>query len=355
MSAQLPQEAVTTAVFGRPEGSLWADIRTVAVSVATVWTSPASPRSLDAPILSKPVEMSAWLGSLSLDDKLDLYSGNRIQTQALYGTAVLVLEELGEWVKIAIPDQPTGKDGRGYPGWVPAVQLERGASGSAEWKAVVLADKTGLYADPEGSPELTLAFLTELPCYGLTPDSGWIQVVTPQGLRYLPASEVRVLPNRIAAESGGGRPQLPSSGMAALAAENETLLSGGEKMVKAGKRFLGLPYLWGGMSSYGYDCSGFAYNMHRSQGIIIPRDASDQARRGAVVEKGWEQPGDLLFFAYENGTGAVHHVGMYAGEGKMIHSPDSASSIELVELSTYKLLHEHCATRRYWGDSPPKH
>ncbi|WP_162875106.1 C40 family peptidase, partial [Enterobacter cloacae] len=78
-------------------------------------------------------------------------------------------------------------------------------------------------------------------------------------------------------------------------------------------------------SSYGYDCSGFAYSMYASQGITIPRDASDQALAGTEAASNQLRPGDLLFFAYEEGKGRIHHVGIYIGDGKMIHSPDSKS------------------------------
>lgn len=69
----------------------------------------------------------------------------------------------------------------------------------------------------------------------------------------------------------------------------------GQGIVEQAKRFLDLPYLWGGTSSYGFDCSGFAYTMHRYFGILIPRDASDQAKQGTPVEKEQLEAGDLVF------------------------------------------------------------
>ena len=57
------------------------------------------------------------------------------------------------------------------------------------------------------------------------------------------------------------------------------------------------------MSAWGYDCSGFAYATHQANGYLIPRDATDQARKGKEVGLDSIQPGDLLFFAYEKGKG----------------------------------------------------
>ena len=92
-------------------------------------------------------------------------------------------------------------------------------------------------------------------------------------------------------------------------------------IVSEAKQFLDLPYLWAGASSYGFDCSGFVMRLYQSQGITIPRDADDQALAGTAVDRDNLLPGDLVFFATLKGTGQIHHVGMYIGDGQMIHAP----------------------------------
>lgn len=302
----------------------------IAVSVATVWTKPESPNDLDQPALTAPADLRGWLGSLTVEDRLDFYNRNAIQTQALFGTRVEVMEEQGEWSHILIPEQSCKKNEIGYPGWVPTAQL-------APWSdayqlkedqpaVIVTSAHTRLY-DLEQVEGIELAYLTRLPLIEETSEG--VVVSTVFGPSLLRKDDVQIVKN--------GEPvpvQAP--------------VNKGEAIVANAKRFLGLPYLWGGMSSYGYDCSGFAYNMHRSLGIVIPRDASDQALAGVQVEKSDLLPGDLLFFAYEEGKGRVHHVGIYIGNGEMIHSPDSRGAVEIVELSGYKLKHEHSISRRYW-------
>lgn len=298
------------------------------VSVATVWTSPESPRVQDEPALCNPVDLKAWLGEITIPERLDFCSSNRIQTQLLYGTEVIVTEEQGEWSKVLIPSQGTRKSEEGYPGWVPTRQLAEATEHSkVELWAEVVADKAMLYSEATVSGQLfELSFLTRLPVSDRTKE--WVQVYTPGGRGYLRLQDVR------------------------LRESNEDVHVNGHKgnaMVEQGKRFLGLPYLWGGMSSFGYDCSGFAYNMHRYLGITITRDASDQSRHGQSIDSEMMEPGDLLFFAYEEGKGNVHHVGMYAGDGMMIHSPDSNGCVEMVVLDdTYRLIKELCVIRRYW-------
>lgn len=304
----------------------------VAVSVATVWTKPESPVDTDRAALTAPVDLRGWLGSLTVEEKLDFYNRNAIQTQALFGTRVEVLEERGDWSHILIPEQSSKKDERGYPGWVPTVQLAAWSDAytiqSGQPAVLVTAPHARLY-DSQRQAGIELAYLTRLAL--LQEEADWVKVATPLGDAFLRCEDVQVV-------TAGER-------IIEIQAENA-----GEAIVAHGKRFLGVPYLWGGMSSYGYDCSGFAYNMHRSVGIVIPRDASDQATAGHKVEKEDLLPGDLLFFAYEEGKGRVHHVGIYMGNGEMIHSPDSRGAIEIVQLSGYKLKHEHSISRRYWQD-----
>ncbi|GIP37738.1 gamma-D-glutamyl-L-lysine endopeptidase [Paenibacillus sp. J31TS4] len=333
-----------------------------AAAVVGVWTTPESPREMDAPALASPVSMENWLAGMTNADKLELCEANRLQTQLLYGTEVLVQEERDGWAHILIPTQSTRKNADGYPGWVPLAQLAEPLPQPEDsvW-AVVTSDR----AEPvwpegtDGARPERLSFLTRLPVLG-EPEGGQVRVATPHGSALLRLADVRLEreDSRTAGEGSAaadaGAPAARSAGrvtagQAAVPAEDASVPHAGARIVENGKRFLGLPYLWGGMSSYGYDCSGFAHNMHLALGIRIPRDASDQATAGRAVQKEELEPGDLLFFAYEEGKGPVHHVGIYAGENRMLHSPDSNSAIELVDLDGYKLLPEHCASRRYWG------
>lgn len=80
-----------------------------------------------------------------------------------------------------------------------------------------------------------------------------------------------------------------------------------------------LPYLWGGRSGFGFDCSGLAQYLCRVAGTIIPRDASEQAAEGETLSFINEvKLGDLAFF--DDTEGMIHHVGMMLGNGKIIHA-----------------------------------
>lgn len=96
-------------------------------------------------------------------------------------------------------------------------------------------------------------------------------------------------------------------------------LSGRESPVDTSLRFLSTPYLWGGKNVFGMDCSGFMQVVFRMHGVQIARDASMQAGEGIAVD-GLSQAvgGDLMFFGNEQGR--ITHVGMYMGNGKIIHN-----------------------------------
>lgn len=109
--------------------------------------------------------------------------------------------------------------------------------------------------------------------------------------------------------------------------------------VTTARRFLGVSYLWAGMSRYGIDCSGLTYVAFRAAGVTLPRDAADQAKMGTPV--GWRhlRAGDLVFF----GTGAranIHHVGIYVGRGLVLHAPHTGARVRITPLAGWS---------DYWG------
>jgi len=109
--------------------------------------------------------------------------------------------------------------------------------------------------------------------------------------------------------------------------------------VTTARRYLGVSYLWAGMSRYGIDCSGLTYVAFRAAGVTLPRDAADQARIGKPVVRRQLRPGDLVFF----GTGArtnIHHVGIYVGRGLVLHAPHTGARVRLTPLSGWS---------DYWG------
>ena len=150
-----------------------------------------------------------------------------------------------------------------------------------------------------------------------------MEVVLPDGRHAYIAPAAAVLRAR------GARPAAPS----------------GAQVVAEARRFLGLDYLWAGTSGFGYDCSGFTCSVFRALGVTIPRDAGPQSVTGRVVSsRAALRAGDLIFF--RNGVGDVHHVGIYVGGGRMIHSPSTGAAVSEVSLATAPYALQFAGGRR---------
>jgi cell wall-associated NlpC family hydrolase len=120
----------------------------------------------------------------------------------------------------------------------------------------------------------------------------------------------------------------------------------GARLVAEARRFLGLPYLWAGTSGFSFDCSGLTHAVYRALGTTVPRDAGDQFRAGTRVDRRAAlRGGDLVFF--RDASGSIHHVGMYVGDGKMIHAPSTGSSVQTVSLSAQPYAREFAGGRRF--------
>ena len=228
---------------------------------------------------------------------LNMYSSATLDadvvSQAIYGTTVTVLQDKGAWAEIQTPDQ--------YKGWIESSALLDSKEPYASGKNVVVVRSLFAHLYRENSvtrhaPVLTVPFETRLEVEKL-PDPAkperWLTVhLADARTAMIQASDV----------------QLPPAPLTI------------DETIELSKKFMGLPYTWGGTSSYGYDCSGFTQMLVRQRGRIMPRDADIQASwTGLVsVEKKDLQPGDLLYFG--SSEKRITHTGMYIGDGRFINA-----------------------------------
>jgi cell wall-associated NlpC family hydrolase len=294
----------------------------VAVAVATLWLEPDAARPLDAPSLGNPVDIGRWIDGMSVPDKLWLVG--KLATQALYGDRVTVLDTRGDWTKVVVERQPSSLDPRGYPGWLPTVQLAFRPLPDTGRSATVTKRSTRLAA---GDHSVDLSFDTTLPV--VKADARSVVVATPSG------GQGTLAPGDVVVSDG--RPRPPT----------------GAEVVRTAELFSGLPYLWAGTSSSGFDCSGFTSAVYGAYGVVLPRDAGDQAMAGTAVDPSRLEPGDLLFYAYDGGRGEIHHVSMYVGGGMMIQSPATGRTVETVPVDSAPYAGEFWGARRYLSTVGP--
>ncbi|MCB2201867.1 C40 family peptidase [bacterium] len=100
----------------------------------------------------------------------------------------------------------------------------------------------------------------------------------------------------------------------------------GADLVGEAKRFLGIPYLWGGVSTPGFDCSGLVHTICARFGMALPRDTKDQIRVGTAVERNAVRTGDLVFFD--------RHVGFAIGRDRIIHASVAGQGVRINSLTT---------------------
>ncbi len=114
----------------------------------------------------------------------------------------------------------------------------------------------------------------------------------------------------------------------------------GKQIVKEAEKYLGTPYVYGGNSPSGFDCSGFVQYTLKKLGIKVNRSSKDQYKNGVAVSRENLQAGDLVFFSK---GGSISHVGIYAGNGRVIHSPSPGKVV------SYSTLSHMCSYSTYVG------
>jgi pimeloyl-ACP methyl ester carboxylesterase len=252
-------------------------------------------------------------------------------SQALLGEVVRVLDQHGDWARARLEET-------GYLGWIDSQALYAacGAADVAAYRAacdwVVVAAFAPVYLTP--------------------PPEGQMVTRLPFGAR-------------VAARNGGGRWmrfRMPD-GREAWAAQADLLplaecprpdAGGIARGLEVFKGFAGTPYLWGGRTPYGFDCSGFAQAFWGFLGVSIPRDADQQFGAGTPVG-GSAQPGDLLFFGGEDAEAhrAITHVAISLGNSDVIHANGATGSVAYNSLDPDRPLYrawlrDHLAgVRRY--------
>ena len=243
-----------------------------------------------------------------------------LETQELMGTVVEIVGEQSYWREVVTP-QP-------YRAWCTDQGLVEMSADELkayeEAPKVMFCDLYGhIYKEPSmDSPticDLVGGDLLRLTTVKDNTDKTlkkalkgrWTKVMLPSGKTgFVPSKQLKLHKGFRSISMGEGSAESISS---------ETT----EAIIAQAEKLLGVPYLWGGMSAKGVDCSGLVRISHIMNGILLPRNASQQVKCGERVELDNLQRGDLVFFgtpATDEKPMRITHVGIYLGENKIIHS-----------------------------------
>ena len=220
-------------------------------------------------------------------------------SQALMGTPVKILKNEDGWMMIQTPDT--------YIGWVDNDAVQSMTKGEYDsWKAsprIFYTRKTGdILAEPQGNDVVSDIVAGSVLRVGRDVN-GSAGVILPDGRKGFI----------------GKNDAIPFSNMTTSKYLSQ------ENLINTAKSFMGIPYLWGGTSSKGFDCSGFVKTVYYLNGVLLKRDASQQFGHGLRIMRSWYpdslKPGDLLFFGSAK-RGRLHatHVAMYIGNTEFIHA-----------------------------------
>ena len=252
-------------------------------------------------------------------------------TQVLMGTVVKLLKKAGGYCFIQMPDQ--------YLGWIDTASLS-------------IADQ----AHMKTWNTVHKVIITELKCIVCkTPDSSSVPLCNVVAGCIL-KSGGKNNEWTIVELADGRKGFVPDFCVQDLDEWNKSRMLTGENLEKTAKALLGIPYLWGGTSVKGMDCSGFVKMVYRLNGMEVHRDADQQANQGNPIDPGKNfenlQKGDLLFFGQQargKQSRRITHVGLYVGNRLFIHSSGRVRLSSLDPSSNYfeeSLLNRFTRARR---------
>jgi cell wall-associated NlpC family hydrolase len=225
-------------------------------------------------------------------------------SQLTYGARLEILHEDGKWAHVRQDD--------GYLGWTYRPYLTEAVI--PEPTHTLLAPAAGVRAEPnEGAAVLTRLFAgTRLHVEAI--EGQWAEVRA-NATGWVALQDLRPLSEKPAGEARRAA------------------------MLRDGRRMIGTPYLWGGATGNGIDCSGFSRLLHHWLGVDIPRDADMQCRAAGRVEPPF-QAGDLLFFGEAGESRRVTHVGLSLGGWEMIHSSRTRNGVYVDNVEETAFLRE---------------
>lgn len=280
----------------------------------------------------------------------DSNTSSTVLDKAFKNDCVVVISQNGDWYKVNYNLQ----EGYMHKNYLNVLTRENAELGYGK----VNGSGVNVRAGAGTSYRSVAVAAKDSKCYILGLNDGWYKVIYNNTIGYIRSDFVDLteIPyeNRDSAKSPkfyrGGKSTGISPSAAALNGTTGSTTSTpvnvtGAQILAEAQKYLGTPYVSGGASPSGFDCSGFVYYVLKQLGFSPYRTPTEQYKQGTAVTKSNLKVGDIVFFA-NTYTSGISHVGIYAGNGQFIHSPNSRSTVSYSDLTTGYWSEHYYGARR---------
>ena len=273
-------------------------------------------------------------------------------TSAIVDTAhrndcVVLISKTGDWYKVNYNLQ----EGYMHESYIDASTCENAELGHG----TISGSNVNLRSGPSTSHSIITVGAQGDQCYIIGLNNGWLKVIYKEKICYIRSDFVTLTEYPYENKDSVNAPKFfrrgvstgvtPNASLSGTSASAAPIQVSGSQILTEAQKYLGCPYVAGGASPSGFDCSGFVYYVLKQIGLSPYRTPDSQYTHGSPVDKSNLQAGDIVFFSSNSGR-SLTHVGIYAGDGQFIHAPNSRSTVSYSDLTSGYWANTYYGARR---------
>lgn len=289
------------------------------------------------------VQGVGFVTATSLRMRKEASANAPILATASKNECVVILEKVGQWYKVNFNLQ----EGYMHGSYLQVSAVENAELGYGR----VSGSSVNLRKGP-GTGYASAATLSKgSKCYIIGVNNGWYKVISGSIIGYIRSDYLELTEIPYENKQSPNTPKFFRLGKSTGTPPSAAALNGGvsgvtgDRILAEARKYLGAPYVFGGASPSGFDCSGFVYYVLNTLGFSPARTPADQYNMGTGVSRENLKAGDIVFFANTYTTG-ISHVGIYAGNGQFIHAPNSRSTVSYSDLTSGYWAEHYYGARR---------